>query len=111
MWREARDRLFATHPDSPILAEDRASFRGLTYAPYDPALRWELPVDLDVEPQRRDVPTGTDGVVPFERVGRVHLPDDRGSLDVWWLEATAAGCSCPSRTPRRVARRTAAAAT
>src|SRR5262245_41163212 len=66
LWRDQRDRLFAVHPDSPILPEDRPTFRGLSYAPYDPVLRWELPVDLDVEPQRRDVPTATDGVVPFE---------------------------------------------
>jgi uncharacterized protein len=29
-----------------------------------------------------DVPTGTDGVVAFDRVGVVHLPDV-GTLDVW----------------------------
>ena len=73
----------------------RPSFRGLAYAPYDPALRWELPVDLDVEPQRREVPTGSDGVVPFERVGRLHLPDERGSLDVWWLEGYGGGMFVP----------------
>jgi uncharacterized protein len=95
LWREARDRLFATHPDSPILPAERASFRGLSYAPYDPALRWELGVDLAVEPERRDVPTVTDGVVPFERFGRLHLPDGRGSLDVWWLEGYGGGVFVP----------------
>ena len=95
LWREGRDRLFAAHPDSPIPTERRASFEGLRYAPYDPALRWTLPVDTSVEPQRRDVPTGTDGIVAFERVGRVHLPGDRGGLDLWWLVGYGGGLFVP----------------
>jgi uncharacterized protein (DUF1684 family) len=95
LWRQVRDGLFATHPDSPIRPEHRGSFTGLSYAPYDPALRWELPVDTDVDPQRRDVPTGTDGVVPFERIGRLDLPDGRGSLDVWWLLGYGGGVFVP----------------
>ncbi len=94
-WRAGRDRLFASHPDSPITGDRRGAFTGLRYAPYDPSVRWELPVDTDVEPERRDVPTATDGVVPFERVGRLHLPDDRGSLDVWWLEQYGGGLFVP----------------
>jgi hypothetical protein len=30
------------------------------------------------------VTTGTDGVVPLERIGRVELPG-LGALDGWWL--------------------------
>ena len=68
IWREGRDHLFGTHPDSPMLpSTPRATFAGLSYAPYDPALRWTLPLETDVEPARREVPTATDGVVPFER--------------------------------------------
>jgi uncharacterized protein len=96
-WREGRDRLFGTHPDSPVRADRRRGFTGLTYAPYDPALRWTLPVDTSVDPARRDVPTGTDGVVSFERVGRLHLPDGRGGLDVWWLRGYGGGVFVPLR--------------
>jgi len=95
LWRQALDRLFATHPDSPIRPERRGSFTGLSYAPYDLGLRWELPVHTDVEHQRRDVPTGTDGVVPFERIGRLDLPDARGTLDVWWLVGYGGGVFVP----------------
>ncbi len=94
-WREGRDRLFRDHPDSPVAATMRSGFEGLAYAPYDPALRWTLPVDTSVEPQLRQVPTGTDGVVSFRRVGRVHLPDDRGGLDVWWLVGYGGGVFVP----------------
>jgi uncharacterized protein (DUF1684 family) len=45
---------------------------------------------------RMEVPTGTDGVVPFERVGRVEL-DGFGSLDVWWLASYGGGVFLPMK--------------
>jgi uncharacterized protein (DUF1684 family) len=92
-WRARRDALFAQHPDSPLLPEDRARFKGAPFAPYDPALRWELPVE-PVSSERREVPTITDGMVPFERVGLVQLPE-LGSLDVWWLDSYGGGIFVP----------------
>ncbi|WP_281355128.1 DUF1684 domain-containing protein [Phytoactinopolyspora limicola] len=92
-WRRRRDELFRRHPASPVPAEQRASFGGLHYEPYRPDMRFEAPVDTDVEPQRFEVPTGTDGLVPFSLVGRVHLPV--GRLDVWWLESYGGGVFVP----------------
>jgi uncharacterized protein (DUF1684 family) len=93
-WRAGRDELFATHPDSPLLEPDRDSFTGLPVAAYDPGLRFEVEVDPDVEAQRLEVPTGTDGVVAFDRVGVLHLPH-LGDLDVWWLAAYGGGVFVP----------------
>lgn len=92
-WRASRDALFAEHTDSPLLPEDRKGFNGLPFAPYDPALRWELPVEATT-PERREVPTISDGVVPFERVGLVRLPE-LGTLDVWWLDSYGGGIFVP----------------
>jgi uncharacterized protein (DUF1684 family) len=92
-WRLGRDELLATHPDSPLLPEDRATFTGLPVAPYDPALRFEAVVQAAV-PHRFEVPTGTDGVVPFDRIGSVRL-GDLGSLDVWWLGSYGGGVFLP----------------
>ena len=50
-WRDGRDELFATHPDSPLDEEARTTFRGLPFAPYDPALRFAAVVER-AEPQR-----------------------------------------------------------
>jgi uncharacterized protein (DUF1684 family) len=94
LWRAGRDQLFATHPDSPLLPEARAAFTGLNVAPYDPALRFEVTVDADVEPQRLEVPTATDGVVPFERIGVLRLPG-LGDLDAWWLDSYGGGLFVP----------------
>ncbi|PVZ96285.1 hypothetical protein DDQ50_01130 [Amnibacterium flavum] len=93
LWRERRDAMFATHPASPLLAEDRSSFSGLPVADYDPEWRFVVPI-LDAEPERMDVETGTDGVVPFERIGRVELPEV-GSLDVWRLSSYGGGIFIP----------------
>ncbi|MCA1845195.1 MAG: DUF1684 domain-containing protein [Actinobacteria bacterium] len=93
-WREGRDELFALHPASPIPAAERSAFTGLDIAAYDPAFRFEVPVDTAVDATRMEVPTGTDGIVPFERIGVVHLPD-LGDLDVWWVASYAGGVFLP----------------
>jgi uncharacterized protein len=96
IWRAGRDDLFAHHPASPLLPDDRAAFSGLPYAPYDPALRFDAVVDAEIEPARLEVPTGTDGVVPFERIGRVQL-GELGALDVWWLASYGGGVFVPMK--------------
>src|SRR4051794_11411153 len=95
IWRDGRDELFAGHPDSPLDAASRNRFRGLPYAPYDPALRFEA--DLEpASPQRLELPTDTDGVVPLDRIGAVTL-GDVGRLDVWWLGGYGGGGFLPLR--------------
>ena len=39
-FRAARDRLFVSHPSSPVPDADRGSFAGVPYWPHDPALRF-----------------------------------------------------------------------
>jgi uncharacterized protein len=95
-WRAERDRLFAEHPDSPLEPQDRASFRGLPVAPYDPALRFEVALDTSAPPLAWSTETDGDGVVPFSRVGVAHLPG-LGDLDVWWLESYGGGVFVPVR--------------
>lgn len=97
-WVAARDDLLADHPASPLLPADRAAFRGVPVGRYDPAVRFEVPLlpvpADDPSPSRLDVPTGTDGVVPFERLGRVDLPG-LGALDVWALRSYGGGLFLP----------------
>jgi uncharacterized protein len=103
LWSAERDDLFAHHPQSPIAVDRRAAFTGVPVKAYDPAWRFELPVEVDVEPLHIDVATGTDGMVPFDRVGRVVVPDV-GSLDVWALRSYGGGLFIPLRD--RTANRT-----
>ena len=98
-WREGRDALFRTHPQSPLAADDPLRTRGLPYWPYDPALRFELPLLPPSDPDRRlELDTGADGVTALAPVGRVELPAAvGGSLDVWWLEQYGGGLFLPLR--------------
>jgi uncharacterized protein len=90
-WRAGREDLLRDHPDSPIRRGEPLP----AYASYDPRLRFELPV-LPAAPHRWEAATATDGVVPFERVGRVEMPG-LGSLDVWWLGSYGGGVFVPIR--------------
>jgi uncharacterized protein (DUF1684 family) len=94
-WRDGRDEMFAGHPDSPLGPEARAAFGGLPFAPYHPALRFETALE-PTPPERREVPTTSDGVVPFERIGTVAL-GDLGRVDVWWLDSYGGGVFVPLR--------------
>ena len=94
-WRDGRDELFAGHPQSPLGPEARGGFRGLPFAPYDAALRFEAVV-LPAEPARLEVPTADDGVVPLERFGAVEL-DGIGRLDLWWVAGYGGGVFLPLR--------------
>jgi hypothetical protein len=98
-WQAARNELLGTHPQSPVPLSDRAAFAGVPVAAYDPAMRFLAEVDTSVAPARIEVSTGTDGVVPFERAGVVHLPGI-GDLDVWWLASYGGGIFLPIRDTR-----------
>jgi uncharacterized protein (DUF1684 family) len=92
-WVAGRDALFARHPSTPLLPGDRARFSGLPVAEYDPAWRFEARVE-EAEDARFDFETGTDGVVPFERIGIVHI-SAVGTLDVWRLASYGGGLFVP----------------
>jgi uncharacterized protein (DUF1684 family) len=95
IWRDGRDELFAGHPDSPLDEAARATFRGLPYAPYDPALRFEAELQPAVA-VRLDIPTAADGTVPLDRIGTVTL-ENVGRLEVWWLGGYGGGIFLPLR--------------
>jgi uncharacterized protein len=93
-FRARRDELFATHPQSPIPREQRATFTGLKYFP--PAEDAIADVVLSDEPGRLEVDTGgADGVVRYERVGVLATP--WGPLSLWWIAAYGGGLFLPLR--------------
>lgn len=96
LWRAGRDALFRTHPQSPLPADDPLRDSGLPYWPYDPDLRFELPLLPAPEPIRFSVHTGGEEVTELRRIGQVELPAPMGAVvDVWWLEQYAGGLFLP----------------
>lgn len=92
-WVRGRDELLRTHPSTPLPSAEAAEFGGLDVPAYDGA--WAFEAVLEPAPAAHlDVPTGTDGVVAFDRIGVVTL-DGLGTLDVWWLAAYGGGLFVP----------------
>jgi uncharacterized protein len=91
-WREARDDLFANHPQSPIPPSERGSFRGLAYFDFDPAYRVLARVQ-PADPQRFDIVTSGDEAISFSRTGTAdfELHDQERRLELYWLVGYGGG--------------------
>jgi uncharacterized protein (DUF1684 family) len=116
LWRTTRERLFSDHPQSPVPVDRRASFRAHHY-PYDPAFRFEVGVEPDVEPAAPspaafggldlamatpvsiDLPISAGGTMEMRRIGHVEIPFATGArrLGVFWMAGYAGGLFIPFR--------------
>jgi uncharacterized protein (DUF1684 family) len=91
-WRDVRDELFRMHPQSPLPAAERASFSGVPYFDYDPALR--VLADIEpAEPERREIATSGEQPYAFTRFARARfeLEDEPHTLELYWLEGYGGG--------------------
>jgi len=90
-FRQARDDLMASHPQTPLPAGDR---RPLRYFPADA----DAVVEVDLEPATGTLTVdtgGPDGAVRYRRVGIARTP--YGPLTLWWIEAYGGGLFLPVR--------------
>ena len=95
-WRDTRDELFRTHPQSPLPSGGRAVFAGLEYFPYDPELR----VEAEVEPAEREpceIAGSAGPATLFRRFGRARfeLGGAPYALELYWLEGYGGGVFLP----------------
>jgi uncharacterized protein (DUF1684 family) len=98
-FREGRDRLFKTHPQSPIEPEERASFTGLHYYPADAAYRVEARMEPADGSELLIDTGGDDGAVRYRRAGTLvfQLAGERCRLTVLSLVQYAGGLFVPFR--------------
>jgi uncharacterized protein (DUF1684 family) len=91
-WRDVRDELFRTHPQSPLPAAQRPSFGGVPYFDYDPALRVLADVE-PAEPERREIATSGEEPYVFTRFARTRfeLRGERQALELYWLAGYGGG--------------------
>lgn len=105
-WRATRDLLYRAHPQSPVPAADRATFRG-KYWPYDARLRFDVAVAL-ADPNRTpdaspiaglSLPMSTGAALEFTRIGEIRIPLPRGprTLALFWMAGYAGGLFLPFR--------------
>ena len=70
-FRQGRDELFKTHPQSPIEHEERASFQGLHYFSQDPAYRVQARLEAGDGDELLIDTGGEDGAVRYRRAGHL----------------------------------------
>lgn len=96
LWVSGRDALFANHPASALNADKKARFTGLSVAPYNPDFRFEAHLSGEGAGEHMNVETGTDGTVPFLRLGTLEVPGI-GSLAAWKLQSYGGSIFVPFR--------------
>ena len=96
-FREGRDRLFKSHPQSPIDPEERASFAGLKYFSFNPAFRVQARMQPGDGSELLIDTGGQDGVIRFRRAGELEfqLADTPCKLTVLSLVQYAGGLFVP----------------
>jgi uncharacterized protein len=94
-FRAEKDALFRTHPQSPVPADERASFAGLSYWPYDPDAR----VAAEFVPADDEQVLGAGTEIAFRRIGRLEfsLYGEPQRLGAFWIEGYAGGLFVPFR--------------
>ncbi|MEA2545033.1 MAG: uncharacterized protein QOI09_306 [Chloroflexota bacterium] len=116
-WRKTRQALYRDHPQSPVLAGERGSFRARHFK-HDPALRFEVLVEPPPEEGQTaspglggfgaaggpgglsiELPVSVGGVMSFSRVGTVAVPFAAGArrLELYWMAGYAGGLFLPFR--------------
>lgn len=100
-WRAVRNDLFQQYGQSPLPAQQRASFQGLDYFAHDPAWR----IDADLHPVHPDddktfhFQLGQDGDFSMKRLGWVAfaIGGNEGRLALYWIEGYGGGLFLPFR--------------
>jgi uncharacterized protein len=88
-WRDVRDELFRSHPQTPIPAT--TPFDRLPYFDYDPAFRVLGTVDR-AERVTREIATSGERPYSFTRFARVRfMLVEEHALDLYWLDGYGGG--------------------
>ncbi len=95
-WKQVRDELFRSHPQSALPEGERAGFAGLSYFDYAPPLRVTAALE-DAEALTYDIPTSGDEPMVFQRIGflRFQLAGADTTLEAYWLKAYGGGLFVP----------------
>src|SRR3989442_14918001 len=99
-FRQGRDQLIRTHPQSPLSAQARAAFKGLAYFDYDPAYRLTVRLEQAQAGDPLEIDTGgEDGVITYRRAGWLNfrLGEKDCRLTVFSLVGYGGGLFLPFR--------------
>lgn len=97
LWRETRDKLFRSHAQSPLSQARKAQFEGVSYFPYDPALRFTVGLQPAADREILQAEAGKDGLMtlaPFALTNGLERPLGR-ELTLYWINGYAGGVFLP----------------
>jgi uncharacterized protein (DUF1684 family) len=102
-FRRRRDKLFASHSQSALSAEQKTRFKGLRYFSYRSDMRFVLPVDLDVDTDIWEVHLESEGLTRMQRFGKIHFEVGglKVSLTLFWILGYGGGAFLPFRDETR----------
>ena len=90
-FRRRKDQFFRHDPHSPLTPEQQELFKGLTYYPENPALRFELEIEPFEEQEPVAMQTSTGDVAGYIRWGRIHFEVDGQPAELTVYAATGGG--------------------
>ena len=98
-FRQGRNKLFATHPQSALTDEQKQTFTGLQYFDYDPRYRLLVDFDPQVEPGTLEMELPEEGIIHLLRIGRIHfaLENRPLTLTLFWIQGYGGGIFLPFR--------------
>lgn len=85
-FRQARDEFMREDPHSPLSEEQRQTFTGLSYYPFNPALHLHLPLDRAVSAQVVTMQTSTGQEQELRRAGKIHVEVDGQAAELTIFE-------------------------
>lgn len=98
-FRAARDRLFKSHPQSPLTEAQRGEFVSLPYFAYEPAWRVAGTLDGNVEQDTFTIQLPAEGELRYTRIAHVHfhVQGKRRALSLFSLQGYGGGLFLPFR--------------
>jgi uncharacterized protein (DUF1684 family) len=99
LWRDTRDELFATHPQSPLVGRGRSGLGRIPLFPYDPDLRFKVVTEPLAGAAAIRVEVGHDGALAFTPFAETRgLRDALGAeLTLYWIGGYGGGVFLPFR--------------
>ena len=98
-FRQERDGIFATHPQSALDEEQKRNFKGIPYFPFNPAMRFAVTVDINIEHKQQEVVMNASESMKMTTVGYLHFTVEQqdATLSLYWLDIYGGGLFLPFR--------------
>lgn len=98
-FRLRRDQLFRDHPQSALDEEQRRTFQGLKYFPYQSAFRVPAQIEADIEPGQLTVTMNAHEQMSMTTVARLRftVQGQEATLMLYWINIYGGGLFLPFR--------------